>query len=85
MIRIILLLLSALIGANAFLQNGAAATPRTSLSMTDSTASDVKKATLTDETTWRLRLLLNDVTTTKGRKLDGQLFVVEGNFIEEEG
>mmetsp|Transcript_14038 Transcript_14038/g.34014 ORF Transcript_14038/g.34014 Transcript_14038/m.34014 type:complete len:201 (-) Transcript_14038:156-758(-) len=49
------------------------------------TASDVKKATLTDETNWRLRLLLNDVTTTKGRKLDGQLFVVEGNFIEEEG
>lgn len=46
---------------------------------------DVEKATLTDETTWRLRLLLNDVTTTKGRKLDGQLFVVEGNFIEEEG
>lgn len=41
--------------------------------------------TLTDETTWRLRLLLNDITTTNGRKLDGQLFVVEGKFIEEEG
>ena len=51
--------------------------------MAEATASS--KTTLTDETTWRLRLLLNDVTTTKGRKLDGQLFVVEGNFIEEEG
>lgn len=43
------------------------------------------KTTLTDETTWRLRLLLNDLTTTQGKKLDGQLFVIEGNFIEEEG
>ncbi|KAL9184450.1 hypothetical protein ACHAXT_002536 [Thalassiosira profunda] len=56
----------------------------TSLSMAG-TASDVKKTTLTTDTTWRLRLLLNDVSTTKGKKLDGQLFVVEGNFIEEEG
>ena len=43
------------------------------------------KTTLTEETTWRLRLLLNDLTTTQGKKLDGQLFVIEGNFIEEEG
>lgn len=77
--------------ADAFAPSGHLSMPRAvtiartpSLSMAD-TASDVKKATLTDETNWRLRLLLNDVTTTKGRKLDGQLFVVEGNFIEEEG
>ena len=43
------------------------------------------KTTLTEQTTWRLRLLLNDLTTTQGKKLDGQLFVIEGNFIEEEG
>jgi len=43
------------------------------------------KTTLTDETTWRLRLLLNDLTTAQGRKLNGQLFVIEGSFIEEEG
>ena len=43
------------------------------------------KTTLTDETVWRLRLLLNDLTTTQGKKLEGQLFVLEGNFIEEEG
>lgn len=29
--------------------------------------------------------MLNDVTTANGRKLGGQLFVVEGQFIEEEG
>ena len=56
----------------------------TSLSMVSETT-NAKKTTLTDETTWRLRLLLNDVTTTKGKKLDGKLFVVEGKFIEEEG
>jgi hypothetical protein len=43
------------------------------------------KTTLTDETSWRLRLLLNDLTTTQGKKLDGKLFVIEGSFIEEEG
>lgn len=43
------------------------------------------KTTLTNETTWRLRLLLNDLTTTRGKKLEGQLFVVEGHFVEEEG
>ncbi|EJK56943.1 hypothetical protein THAOC_23071, partial [Thalassiosira oceanica] len=43
------------------------------------------RTTLTDETTWRLRLLLNDVTSSKGAKLDGKLFVIEGSFIEEEG
>jgi hypothetical protein len=43
------------------------------------------KTTLTDETTWRLRLLLNDLTTTQGKKLDGQLFVIEGSFVEDEG
>jgi hypothetical protein len=43
-------------------------------------------ATLTEDTTWRLRLLLDGVTTTKGRKLRGPtLFVLEGHFIEEEG
>lgn len=59
------------------------ATPATELAM--STSEATAKTTLTDETTWRLRLLFNDVVTEKGRKLDGQLFVVEGNFIEEEG
>ena len=54
----------------------------TSLFMSETTAA---RTTLTDETTWRLRLLLNDVTTSKGAKLDGKLFVIEGSFIEEEG
>ena len=56
------------------------------LSMAEtSTSTNTKKTTLTTDTTWRLRLLLNDITTTKGKKLDNTLFVVEGNFIEEEG
>ena len=62
----------------------AALASQSSLSMAES-SSETKKTTLTDETKWRLRLLLNDVTTTQGRKLNGQLFVLEGNFIEEEG
>lgn len=88
---ILAVLLVTIFKADAFAQNGhptslqqqriaAAIRSKTTLS-----ASDVKETTLTVETTWRLRLLLNDVKTTKGRKLDGQLFVVEGNFIEEEG
>ena len=91
--EILAVLLVKILKADAFAQNGhptllqqqqtaAAILSKTNLSMA---ASDVKETTLTVDTTWRLRLLLNDVKTTKGRKLDGQLFVVEGNFIEEEG
>ena len=51
-----------------------------------STDGTKKMTTLTEDTTWRLRLLLDGVTTTKGRKLRGPtLFVLEGHFIEEEG
>lgn len=95
---ILVALLVTIFKADAFAQNGhptslqqlqrtaaAIILPKTTLLMAAETTSDVKKTTLTDETTWRLRLLLNHVTTTKGRKLDGQLFVVEGNFIEEDG
>jgi len=83
------LLVATAFKVDAFSQSGHASLQQrtiqtTTLSMAE-TASDVKKTTLTDETSWRLRLLLNDVTTTKGKKLDGQLFVLEGNFIEEEG
>jgi hypothetical protein len=47
-----------------------------------------KVTTLTKDTTWRLRIILNGITTTKGRKLSSSnsgLFVVEGSFIEEDG
>ena len=73
---------------NAFtapLNHGYARTA-SSLSMSEtSSTTNTKKTTLTTDTTWRLRLLLNDITTTKGKKFDNTLFVVEGNFIEEEG
>ncbi len=51
-----------------------------------STNGKLKMTTLTEDTTWRLRLLLDGVTTTKGRKLRGPtLFVLEGHFVEEVG
>lgn len=87
-------LFATILGTNAFTQNGspflhqrpaARAQMNTILSMAEIKTPDTERATLTDETTWRLRLLLNDVKTTRGRKLDGQLFVVEGRFIEEYG
>ena len=52
---------------------------------TESSELSMAKTTLTDETSWRLHLLLNGLTTTQGKKLDGQLFVIEGKFVEEEG
>lgn len=91
-LSILTMLLLAAIQSHAFVSNNAptfqhAIVSKSRLSLSQSTSSsDVKKkTTLTDETKWRLRLLLNDVTTTKGKKLNGQLFVLEGNFIEEEG
>lgn len=42
------------------------------------------KKTLTDETTWRLRFVLNGIPTEKGKRVD-ELFAVDVNFIEEAG
>jgi hypothetical protein len=42
------------------------------------------RATLTDETTWKLRFVLSNVPTEKGRKVDG-MFLVDVKFIEEPG
>ena len=51
---------------------------------TGSTTSSSKPATLTQDTTWKLRIVLRGVSTAKGKKVD-ELFVVSGNFLEEEG
>lgn len=41
-------------------------------------------ATLTDETTWTMRMNLENLQTEKGKKTDG-IYVVQAKFIEEEG
>ena len=41
-------------------------------------------STLTDETTWTLRIVLRGVGTEKGKKVD-EIFNVKCNFLEEEG
>ncbi|EJK53411.1 hypothetical protein THAOC_27162 [Thalassiosira oceanica] len=82
----ILLLLALVASVHAFTAPNTAKRSKnaatTSLFMSETATA---RTTLTDETTWRLRLLLNDVTSSKGAKLDGKLFVIEGSFIEEEG
>ncbi len=45
---------------------------------------NLEKATLDENTTWRLRFALNGVPTTKGRTV-GELFVVDVQFILEDG
>jgi hypothetical protein len=42
------------------------------------------KTTLTDETNWKLRFVLNGVPTEKGKRVD-EIFSVEVNFLEDEG
>lgn len=78
------LIVSSIVGIDAFAVNQQSSRTASCLSMAQESV-DTKKATLTDATDWRLRLLLNGVTTKQGRKIDGQLFVLNGNFIEEEG
>jgi len=48
------------------------------------TTTTSKPATLTQDTTWKLRIVLRGVSTAKGKKVD-ELFVVSGSFLEEEG
>ena len=78
------LMVSCIIGVDAFAVNHQSKRTASCRHMAQESV-DTKIATLTDATDWRLRLLLNGVTTTQGRKIDGQLFVLNGNFIEEEG
>lgn len=70
-------------------QAGASSSSTSSKELAATSSKNDKVTTLTKDTTWRLRILLNGITTTKGRKLSssnsGQLFVVEGSFIEEDG
>ena len=42
-------------------------------------------ATLTKDTTWRIRLVLKNVATESGKKLEELLVNIDGCFIEEEG
>ena len=61
--------------------------PLTKLSMAAASAADPnssQKATLDENTTWRLRFALNGVPTTNGRTV-GELFNVDVQFILEEG
>ena len=78
------LIVSSIVGIDAFAVNQQSTRTPSCLPMAQEAVGS-KMATLTDATDWRLRLLLNGVTTTQGRKIDGQLFVLNGNFIEEEG
>eukprot|EP00536_Pseudo-nitzschia_multiseries_P000274 jgi/Psemu1/282216/fgenesh1_pg.4_\ len=42
------------------------------------------KATLTEETTWTMRMNLENLPTTKGKRTGG-IYVVQAQFVEEEG
>lgn len=42
------------------------------------------KATLTDDTLWKLRFVLKGIETGKGKKVD-RIFRIDANFLEEEG
>lgn len=56
------------------------------LSMSSASSSSSASATLTLDTTWRLRILLSGIETTNGNKVDdSRLFVLEGQFVEDEG
>lgn len=42
------------------------------------------KATLTEETVWKIRFVLKGIETEKGKKVD-EIFRIDANFLEEEG
>lgn len=48
-------------------------------------ASSVDVTTLSTETTWKLRFLLQGLPTEKGKRIDERLFTVQAQFVEEEG
>ena len=75
--RLLVSVLSLLVSVQAFLptlQNKRAVAP----------CLTAVKTTLTDETTWNLRFVLNGVTTEKGRKVD-EIFSISAQFLEDDG
>jgi len=56
----------------------------TDSSSSSTTGAANRKATLTEDTLWRLRFVLRGVATAKGKKVD-EIFVATGTFVEEEG
>jgi hypothetical protein len=56
----------------------------TNVRLPSALAATVTKTTLTDATSWKLRLVLRGVTTEKGKKVD-EVFSLTTQFIEEEG
>lgn len=83
-------LLSLVANSSAFvipstLQNNVAVSPMNAEHLSSPTAlMATPKATLTEESTWRLRFSLNGVPTKNGKKV-GELFNVDVQFREEEG
>jgi len=62
-------------------QRPSIAATATSLNMAAATSN---KATLTEETTWTMRMNLENLPTEKGKRTSG-IFVVQAKFVEEEG
>jgi hypothetical protein len=52
---------------------------------TTTTASSTTVPTLSDATTWRLRIVLRNMVTELGTKLNNEMFVITGQFVEEDG
>jgi hypothetical protein len=59
-------------------------TPFRMVKSADSLSSPTK-ATLTAETTWQLRIAFRNIATKNGQRMENVMFVVTGQFIEEEG
>lgn len=45
---------------------------------------NTKKATLTDETEWKIRFVLRNVSTEKNQKVN-DIFIIQGQFLEDDG
>jgi hypothetical protein len=61
-----------------------ATTPFRMVKSADSLPSPTK-ATLTAETSWQLRIAFRNIATKNGQRMDNVMFVVTGQFIEEDG
>lgn len=84
-LQLVILILLALISVSTCFTTSTFTFPRGNKKTSALSASPTTITTLTDETTWKIRFLLQGLPTEKGKKVNEMLFTVTAQFIEEEG
>lgn len=85
LLRLVIVVILALVKVSTCFTASSTNSIRQKATTATSLSASVATTTLTDETTWKLRFLLQGLPTEKGKKVNEILFTINAKFVEEEG